>query len=112
MQLTGWPLQLCEELVSRGYRVAIYDNRDSGLSTKFNAEGKPDFAAVVQASISGKPAPLPYTLYDMAEDAVGLLDALAIKKAHIAGASMGGMIAQIVATNHPGRTLSLTSMMA
>jgi pimeloyl-ACP methyl ester carboxylesterase len=112
MQLTGWPVQLCEELVKRNYRVVIYDNRDIGLSTKFEAAGKPDFGAVVQAAIAGKPAPLRYTLYDMAKDAVGLLDALAIKKAHIAGASMGGMIAQIVATNYPERTLSLTSMMA
>jgi pimeloyl-ACP methyl ester carboxylesterase len=112
MQLTGWPVQLCQELVNRGYRVVIYDNRDIGLSTKFNSKGKPDFAAVVQAAMAGKPAPLPYTLYDLAKDAVGLLDALAIKKAHIAGGSMGGMIAQIVATNYPERTLSLTSMMA
>ncbi len=112
MQLTGWPVELCQELARRGYRVVIYDNRDIGLSTKLNTEGPPDFAAVVQAAMSGKPAPLPYTLYDMARDAVGLLDALAIKKAHIAGASMGGMIAQIVATNNPERTLSLTSMMA
>jgi pimeloyl-ACP methyl ester carboxylesterase len=112
MQLTGWPIELCQELVSRGYRVVRYDNRDIGLSTRLNAERKPDFAAVVQASKAGKPAPLSYTLYDMAKDAVGLLDALAIKKVHIAGGSMGGMIAQIVATNYPERTLSLTSMMA
>jgi pimeloyl-ACP methyl ester carboxylesterase len=112
MQLTGWPTQLCEDLVARGYRVVIYDNRDIGLSTRFDAAGTPDFAAVVQAAMAGNPAPLPYTLYDMAKDAVGLLDALAIKKAHIAGASMGGMIAQIVATTYPERTLSLTSMMA
>jgi pimeloyl-ACP methyl ester carboxylesterase len=72
----------------------------------------PDFAAVVQAAIAGKLAPLPYTLYDMANDAVRLLDALGIKKAHIVGASMGGMIAQIVATNHPEHTLSLASAMA
>ena len=112
MQLTDWPPELCQELAKRGYRVVIYDNRDVGLSTKFDAAGKPDFAAVVQAVMAGKPAPLPYTLYDMAKDAVGLLDALAIRKAHIVGMSMGGIIAQIVATNYPERTLSLTSMMA
>jgi pimeloyl-ACP methyl ester carboxylesterase len=112
MQLTDWPVELCEELVKRGYRVIIYDNRDIGLSTKFDAAGMPDFAAVVKAAAEGKPAPLPYTLYDMAADAVGLLDALGIKKAHIAGASMGGMIAQIVTANYPDRTLSLISMMA
>jgi len=112
MQLTGWPVELCDELVKRGYRVIIYDNRDIGLSTKFDSAGLPDFGAVIKAAAGHKPAPLPYTLYDMAADAVGLLDALGIKKAHIAGVSMGGMIAQIVATNYPRRTLSLTTMMA
>ena len=112
MQLTDWPTEFCEEMVRRGYRVVIYDNRDIGLSTRFDAAGMPDFAAVVQAAAAGKPAPLAYTLYDMANDAVGLLDALGISKAHIVGASMGGMIAQIVATNHPEHTLSLTSIMA
>jgi pimeloyl-ACP methyl ester carboxylesterase len=112
MQLTGWPVELCEELVQRGYRVIVFDNRDIGLSTRFDAAGMPDFAAVLKAAAEGKAAPLPYTLYDMAADAVGLLDALGIKKAHIAGASMGGMIAQIVATDYPERVLSLTSMMA
>lgn len=62
--------------------------------------------------MAGKPAPLPYTLYDLAKDAVGLLDALAIRKAHIVGGSMGGMIAQTLATNYPERSLSLVSMMA
>jgi pimeloyl-ACP methyl ester carboxylesterase len=112
MQLTDWPTNLCEDLVKRGYRVVIYDNRDIGLSTTFNAAGMPDFGGVIQAAAVGKPAPLPYTLYDMANDAVGLLDALGIQKAHIVGASMGGMIAQIVATNHPEHTLSLSSIMA
>ena len=112
MQLTDWPREFCEQLVQRGYRVVIYDNRDIGLSTQFIASGMPDFAAVVQAAADGKPSPLPYTLYDMADDAVGLLDALGIKKAHIVGASMGGIIAQIVATDHPEHTLSLASIMA
>jgi pimeloyl-ACP methyl ester carboxylesterase len=112
MQLTDWPREFCEQLVQRGYRVVIYDNRDLGLSTQFTASGTPDFAAVMQAAADGKPSPLPYTLYDMANDAVGLLDALSIKKAHIVGVSMGGMIAQIVATDHPEHTLSLASIMA
>ena len=111
-QLTAWHVELCEELVKRGYRVIRYDNRDVGLSTRFEAAGMPDFAAVVAAAQAGKPAPLPYTLYDMAKDAVGLLEALGIRKAHIVGASMGGMIAQIVAADHLDRTLSLTSFMA
>src|SRR5262249_53207841 len=75
-QLTLWPVDLCEELVKRGYRVIRYDNLDIGLSTHFDAAGPPDFAAVVAAAQAGKPSPLPYTLYDMAKDAVGLLDAL------------------------------------
>src|SRR5262249_2663678 len=111
-QLTLWPVDLCEELVNRGYRVIRYDNRDIGLSTHVDAAGPPDFAAVVAAAPAGKPPPPPYTLHDMATDAVGLLDALGIKKAHIAGPSMGGMIGQIIAAEHPDRTLSLTSIMA
>ena len=111
-QLTLWPVDLCEELVKRGYRVIRYDNRDIGLSTRFDAAGIPDFAAVVAAGEAGKPAPLPYILYDMARDAVGLLDALGIKKAHIAGPSMGGMIGLIIAAEYPDRALSLTTIMA
>jgi pimeloyl-ACP methyl ester carboxylesterase len=111
-QLTDWPVELCEELVKRGYRVVIYDNRDVGLSTKFAEAGVPDTKAVIEARIAGKPSPLPYTLDDMANDAVGLLDALGIPKAHIVGVSMGGMIAQLVAADHPEHTLSLTSIMS
>jgi pimeloyl-ACP methyl ester carboxylesterase len=111
-QLTAWHDELCTELVKRNFQVIRFDNRDIGLSTHFDAAGMPDFAAVVAAAKAGKPAPLPYTLYDMAKDAVGLMDALDIKKAHIAGPSMGGMIAQIIAAEHPDRTLSLTSIMA
>src|SRR5262245_6489621 len=110
--LTAWPVELCEELVKRGYRVIRYDNRDVGLSTRFDAAGTPDFAAIVPAAKAGKPAPLPYTLDDMARDAVGLLDALGIHKAHVVGPSLGGMIAQTLAADHPERTLSLTSIMA
>src|SRR5262245_38002341 len=111
-QLTAWPIELCEELVKRGYRVVIYDNRDVGLSTKFTEAAAPDAKAVVEARMAGKPSPLPYTLDDMAKDAVGLLDALGVKKAHIVGVSMGGMIAQLVAAGHPEHTLSLTSIMS
>ncbi len=111
-QLTSWPIELCDELVKRGYRVIIFDNRDIGLSTKLDGAGKPDIKALIQAKMAGKPVSLPYTLDDMAKDAVGLLDALDIKKAHVVGASMGGMIAQIVAVDHPEHTLSLTSIMS
>jgi len=112
MQLIDWDPTFCKDLVDHGYRVIVFDNRDIGLSTKFDDAGEPDFAAVVKAATSGIPSPLPYTLYDMAKDAVGLMDALQIRKAHVVGASMGGIIAQIVATKYPERTLSLTSMMA
>jgi pimeloyl-ACP methyl ester carboxylesterase len=111
-QLTAWPLELCDELVQRGYRVVIYDNRDVGLSTKFDKAGVPDINAVIEARLAGKPSLLPYTLDDMAKDAVGLLDALDIKKAHVIGVSMGGMIAQLVAADHPEHVLSLTSIMS
>ncbi|MCF8470741.1 MAG: alpha/beta fold hydrolase, partial [Parvibaculum sp.] len=111
-QLTMWPVELCDELVARGYRVIRFDNRDVGLSTKFDEAGMPDMTEIFGALMAGKPATSPYSLDDMAADAVGLLDALGIGKAHIAGASMGGMIAQLVATNHPERTLSLVSIMS
>ena len=111
-QLTLWPVELCDELVSRGYHVIRFDNRDIGLSTKFEEAGTPDMAALVGALLTGNKPQAPYSLDDMAADAVGLLDALDIEKAHIVGASMGGMIAQLVATNHPDKALSLTSIMS
>jgi pimeloyl-ACP methyl ester carboxylesterase len=111
-QLTLWPVELCEELVSRGFHVIRFDNRDIGLSTKFEEAGIPDMGALIGALLSGQKPDAPYSLDDMAADAVGLLDALGIEKAHIVGASMGGMIAQLVAINHPEKTLSLTSIMS
>lgn len=111
-QMTMWPVEFCEELVSRGFHVVRFDNRDVGLSTKFDAAGAPDMAAIFGALMSGEKPNSAYTLDDMANDAMGVLDALGIKKAHIVGASMGGMIAQLVAINHPTRALSLTSIMS
>ena len=111
-QLTLWPIELVEALVARGYHVIRYDNRDIGLSTKFTHAGVPELPAVMMALMSGKMPALPYMLTDMADDAAALLTALGIDKAHIVGASMGGMIAQLVAINHPGRVLSLTSIMS
>lgn len=111
-QLVDWPIELVEELVQRGYRVVRFDNRDIGLSTKFTEAGLPDPEAIAKALEAGEPAPLPYTLQDMAGDVVGLLDALGIQQAHLAGISMGGAIAQLVAIDYPERTLSLTSLMA
>lgn len=111
-QLTLWPFELCEGLVARGFRVIRYDNRDVGLSTKFHAAGVPHLPAVIGAIMSGQDPQVPYKLEDMAADAVGLLDALDIARAHVVGASMGGMIAQLVAADYPSRTLSLTSIMS
>lgn len=112
MQLIDWPMEFVEELVQRGYRVVRFDNRDIGLSTKFTEAGLPDAEAIGEALEAGEPAPLPYTLQDMARDAVGLLDALGIQQAHIVGISMGGAIAQLIAIDFPERMLSLTSLMA
>jgi pimeloyl-ACP methyl ester carboxylesterase len=111
-QLTAWPAELCGELVKRGYRVIIFDNRDVGLSTKFDSAGLPDMEAIFKAKAAGKPVPVAYSLDDMVKDAVELLDALGIKKAHIVGVSMGGMIAQLLAADYPEHTLSLTSIMS
>ena len=89
-----------------------FDNRDAGLSTKFEEAGIPDFPAAIKALMEGKPVESAYSLDDMADDAVGLLNALGIERAHICGASMGGMIAQVIAYRHPKHVLSLTSIMS
>lgn len=112
VQLTMWPLPLVEQLVERGYYVIRYDNRDIGLSTKLDSAGVPEIPTIIAALMTGAKPDVPYLLTDMADDAVGLLDALGIKKAHIMGASMGGMIAQMVAAHNPDRVLSLTSIMS
>jgi pimeloyl-ACP methyl ester carboxylesterase len=106
-QLISWDVELCAALADRGFFLIRYDNRDAGLSTRMEAAGPPDMAAAV----SGNPKPA-YQLDDLADDAVGLLDALDIPAAHIVGASMGGYIAQLVAINHPEHTLSLTSIIS
>lgn len=111
-QLTDWPLELVRQLSNRGYRVVRFDNRDVGLSTKLDAAGYRDSQAIANALEAGTPAPLPYTLQDMARDAVGLLDALGVNAAHIVGISMGGAIAHLIAIDHPESALSLTLMMA
>ncbi|MBI1407699.1 MAG: alpha/beta fold hydrolase [Caulobacter sp.] len=111
-QMTRWPDAFCDQLAGRGFRVIRFDNRDIGLSSKMDAAGLPDMAAVFAAFAGGQPAPVAYTLKEMSEDAVGVLDGLGIDKAHIVGASMGGMIAQLVAADFPDRTLSLTSIMS
>jgi pimeloyl-ACP methyl ester carboxylesterase len=112
-QLTMWPLAFCEGLARMGFRVIRFDNRDIGLSQKMDHLGPPNIGAAVGALTSGVPyRDAPYRLTDMADDAVGVLDALRIERAHIVGASMGGMIAQLVAVYSGHRTHSVTSIMS
>lgn len=111
-QLTRWTIPFCEKLAARGYRVIRFDNRDVGRSTHLHDAPVPSLTETLSARMTGTSIEVPYTLSDMAADTVGLLDALHIDKAHIVGASMGGMIAQLVAADYPERTLSLTSMMS
>jgi len=109
-QLIWWDESLCQDLVSRGHYVIRYDNRDSGLSTKFDQAGKPDVMGTFAKILSGDKSSVPYTIEDMADDGAGLLGALGISSAHICGMSMGGMIAQTIALRHPSRVKSLTSI--
>lgn len=111
-QMLVWPENLCEGLAARGFHVIRFDNRDVGLSTKFEAAGLPDLMQIISIPVPERRALVPYLLDDMAKDAVGLLDALEVDAAHIVGASMGGMIAQIVAGAFPGRAKSLISIMS
>ncbi|HVL82384.1 MAG TPA: alpha/beta hydrolase [Actinomycetota bacterium] len=105
-QSISWPDGFCTLLADRGLRVIRYDNRDVGRSTVLSHLGSPDLRAV-----SERTQPPPYTLHDMAADAVGLLDALGIYEAHVVGASLGGVVAQFVALDHPGRVRSLGLVM-
>lgn len=111
-QMILWDEQFCEQLAGRGHFVIRFDNRDVGLSTKCDEAGTPDVMAAVSARMQGRRFNPPYTLDDMADDSVGLLDALGIERAHVCGASMGGMIAQTMAIRHPARVASLTSIMS
>lgn len=107
-QMTRWPPAFYEKLVAKGFRVIRFDNRDVGLSQKFS--GAPSVESVVGALIQGRKPDIPYTLDEMAADAVGVLDHLGIKRAHVCGASMGGMIGQLVAADYPERVLSFTAV--
>jgi pimeloyl-ACP methyl ester carboxylesterase len=107
-QMLGWPDGFCATLADRGMHVIRFDNRDIGLSTHMTNAPAPD----VGAALTGDSSSASYKLSDMAVDTVGLLDALELLSAHVVGASMGGMIAQTVAIEHPDRVRSLTSIMS
>jgi len=109
-QLIHWQDEFCQQIADNGYHVIRYDNRDAGLSTKYDELAMPEIMEKIGALFSGQEVTTPYTIEDMANDAAGLLDALNIDKAHICGMSMGGYIAQTFAINNPSRTLSLTSI--
>jgi pimeloyl-ACP methyl ester carboxylesterase len=111
-QMLVWPESFCRALAERSFRVIRFDNRDSGLSTHLDGVTAPGMVRAMCASIVGLKIKTPYSLDDMAEDTIGLLDALGIQRAHIVGASMGGMIAQIIAAKHVGQVTSLTSIMS
>ena len=112
LQLTAWPDEFVEGLVDLGFYVIRFDNRDCGLSTKFEHAGTPSLPLAWLKSALRLPVRSPYSLEDMADDAVGVLSALGVARAHVVGVSMGGMIAQLMAAKFRSRVLSLTSIMS
>ncbi|QCI63857.1 alpha/beta fold hydrolase [Phreatobacter stygius] len=111
-QMTAWSEEFCRSLAGRGFRVLRFDNRDVGLSSKIETAKPVAIAAAFASLMTGKPVEAPYTLDDMAADTVGLMDGLGLRQVHLVGASMGGMIAQIIAAKHADRVSSLTSIMS
>jgi pimeloyl-ACP methyl ester carboxylesterase len=111
-QLIAWPMEFCSALVEAGYRVIRFDNRDVGLSTKFESAGAVHARSASLRCLLHLPVKAPYTLRDMALDVIGLMDALGIDRAHMVGASLGGMIAQLLASEHATRVATLTSIMS
>ncbi len=110
--LTRWTQAFLDKLIARGFRIVRYDNRDIGLSTHMTEAGMPDLAELFAAQAQGRRPAAPYDLTDMARDAIGLMGALGIARAHLVGVSMGGMIAQLVAAMAPEKVASLTSIMS
>jgi len=110
-QMTSWPDEFHEAFANAGFRVIRFDNRDTGLGHKHHGI-LPDIRAAAKAMAEGQTPDVPYTLNDMANDGAALLDALGIQSAHVAGASMGGMIAQLMAIRHPAKVRSLISLMS
>jgi len=111
-QLTIWPDAFFQGLAAKGFYVIRYDNRDTGLSTDFDAAGLPNMADAMGKLMAGQPIDAPYKLDDLAADAIGLLDALGIERAHMVGMSMGGMIVQILAAKYAARCRSMVSIMS
>ena len=112
-QMINWPESFCDGIAGAGYRVVRFDNRDIGLSHQFDDKGLPDMGAIMQKAMSGEDATAdaPYILEDMASDTAAIIDALDLRSAHLVGASMGGMIAQIMTIHHPEKVRSLTPVM-
>ncbi len=111
-QMIAWPDELIQGLVAQGFRVIHYDNRDVGLSQRMDGAPAGNLIWAMLKLRFGLPVKTAYTLTDMAKDGIGLLDALGIQKAHVAGASMGGMIAQLMAAHYPDRVSTMTSIMS
>lgn len=111
-QLVLWPQELVDAIAGAGFRAVRFDNRDIGQSAWFDHLGVPNNAKLLARRLAGLSVEAPYTLSAMASDTVGLLDALGITRAHLVGASLGGMIAQTIAIEHPERVVSLTSIMS
>jgi pimeloyl-ACP methyl ester carboxylesterase len=111
-QMIAWPDAMIQALVARGFRVIHYDNRDVGLSQRMEGAPVGNMMWAFLANTVGLPVRSAYSVADMAKDGIGLLDALGIEKAHVVGASMGGMIVQHMAASHPHKVHSLTSIMS
>ncbi len=111
-QLVTWPRGLIDAFVGRGFRVIRFDNRDAGLSTRIDEARAPRVMRTMVRGLLGLRVEAPYTLFDMADDAAALLDALEIDTAHVLGASLGGMVAQSMAITHPRRMRTMTSVMS
>jgi len=112
MPLVFWPDAFVDGLVKAGFRVVRFDNRDCGLSERIEEKTHVPVPVAMARSLMGRDVGAPYTLADMAGDVTGLLDALSIERAHVVGASLGGMVAQVLAARRPKRVASLTSMMS
>ena len=111
-QMIDWRDEFCSLVAEHGYWVIRFDNRDIGKSEKFHDAGMPNIIELVSTITQGESVEVPYSINDMATDAIGLLDALKIDQAHVVGLSMGGMIAQTMAIHYPKRLLTLTSIMS